>query len=154
MRWCQLVCVFGGWRGQLWTLAGYRFDCFRLSNPFFDLFFLVISHHLQPFLDVFLLRFFYPLWFVEFAMRGAVSYSSLKNYQKRRGTRTQARMSRRRRTTCNKDSKKNGNKMYELAKKVDRNSKYINELRIYTDYQWSDPVSGQYGITKIMGTRT
>ena len=63
-------------------------------------------------------------------------------------------MNKRRRTTYKKDCKKNGNKMYELAKKVEKNSRFFNELRICTDYQWSDPISGQYGITKIMGTRT
>ena len=82
-----------------------------------------------------------------------VSYSTLKHYQKRRGTCTDATMNKSKRTTDKQDCKKNGYKVYGLAKKVERNSRFFNELKIYTDYQWGDPISGQDGIMKIMGTR-
>ena len=79
--------------------------------------------------------------------------STLKKYQKRKRDYTQLVRTKRRRNNDNTDDRKKGCKTYDLAKQVDRNSGYINSLRIYTDYQWSDLVSGQYGITEDMGSR-
>ena len=50
-----------------------------------------------------------------------------------------------RRYTDKMDDKQKGCNTYDLAKQVEKNSWYFNSLKIYTDYYWSDPVSGQYG---------
>ena len=38
---------------------------------------------------------------------------------------------------------------YDLAKQVNRNSRYIDSLKIYSDYQWGDPVWHAWGLTDI-----
>ena len=36
------------------------------------------------------------------------------------------------------------------TKQYKKNNRFIDALKVFTDHQWCNPVSGQYGITKTM----
>lgn len=69
----------------------------------------------------------------------AVRHSSLKRFEKsrkRRRTRLSTRIRFKRPTAKNQKRQ-----LYSLSKRVARNTRYIRNQRVYTDYQWGDDVS-------------
>ena len=52
-----------------------------------------------------------------------------------------------------KNLERNDYKFNDLTKLVYKNWNFIDNLRIYTDYQWCNTIGGQYGISRVLVSR-